>query len=926
MADAESIVLPIPTSLEGVLKRPILKPTLIPNWAARVLPNGLANPKVFKDHIRNFMGDIEVRAIDNEGNAFSLPYNALLDGCDGRRLALLDQCIPKGNPLLQFLDSMPMFEDDIHKELKEVICFGDAETKMGILYTDKSFFTASHVDHMCTMGWMLLLEGRKTFYFWDGNDQKVMVAWESCLNEGRKILPRAQYHFVVEAGSLVYIPPGSLPVLFLPLSHKDLGKKHSDILASFLHPLICDLETSFSEGFDVDYSYPTNAIHTNIQGGLVRLRTMLMLCTGDHPAQCKLGQLKDGGKSFCRRDKAHIALVEEAHGGRYVYDRNSYQGRYPPKKRKVQDMWDAIRASKRCATKERKEDVLRNAGLSGVSILWQLYHLYGFDISRDLVYDIMHILSLNLFQKYIRKLMFTASTSMKRKIDQIVKDVAKSIPKTILNSGRWPYNPSKHYKMFKAEECQKFVQWCLPQLLNIKEGVSKPDLHLGLLLIDIAHFFFDCSRKKGWTQHDICVCRALLLSWCILSEEHNGPNSFPLEHVAGIIIFYNLILKFAYYLLNRRAYTYMEMHQSHLFVVFVTGCGEIFEDIMRHGSHDCYWCFSFERSISGYLGIPTNNKSNEVSYTHFHSRLLFTRLWQQLNSEKDGEGACGRELKSLHSHLVLPEGHHSDLQHTSRCYDWHKRGVFHVISEKQAREVAARCHRLFPCGCSDLLHKKGVLVGSKRRHSFILNDSKRENLLELYNGSQQAAAAAEEELAEAEIFSSSMTSGAAGGPRARLAYDEENKIEDEGDMSQVTQQVLPTIDEETPFHKGDAMSTQEVVEHESDFVAQKPSNDMNKGSENMLPTIGDTQIHEGNTRNSEEKMVVVENQSDVQTSPKPSDDMIIKDTYSMPLRDEEVEGSEKKNESNEEHQGALATMEVQDKVDKGTREATRNAN
>ncbi|MCO5596413.1 hypothetical protein L7F22_050475 [Adiantum nelumboides] len=158
------------------------------------------------------------------------------------------------------------------------------------------------------------------------------------------------------------------------------------------------------------------------------------------------------------------------------------------------------------------------------------------------------------------------------------------------------------------------------------------------------------------------------------------------------------------------------------------------------------------------------------------------------------------------------------------------------------------------------------------------------------------------------------------------ATDEENKIEDEGDMSQATQQVLSTIDEETPFHKGDAMSTQEVVEHESDFAAQKPSNDMNKGSENMLPTIGETQIHEGNTRNSEEKMVVVENQRDVQTSPKPSDDIIIKDTYNMPLRDEEVEGSEKKDEANEEHQGALATTEVQDKVDKGTRKATRNAN
>lgn len=148
-------------------------------------------------------------------------------------------------------------------------------------------------------------------------------------------------------------------------------------------------------------------------------------------------------------------------------------------------------------------------------------------------------------------------------------------------------------------------------------------------------------------------------------------------------------------------------------------------------------------------------------------------------------------------------------------------------------------------------------------------------------------------------------------------------------MTQAAQQVLPTtIVGATPFHKGDAMSTQEVVEHESDFAAQtsqKPLNDMNKGSENMLSTIGETNIHEGNTRNSEEKMVVVENQSDVQTSPKPLNDMI-EDIYNMPLRDEKVEGSEKKDEANEEHQCTLATTGVQDKVDKGTGKATLNAN
>ena len=117
-------------------------------------------------------------------------------------------------------------------------------------------------------------------------------------------------------------------------------------------------------------------------------------------------------------------------------------------------------------------------------------------------------------------------------------------------------------------------------------------------------------------------------------------------------------------------------------------------------------------------------------------------------------------------------------------------------------------------------------------------------------------------------------------------------------MAQVEQNLLPTtIIQETQFHTDDAMSTQEstqeVVEHESDLVAQtsqKPSNDMTKVSENMLPTIGETQICESNIRNSEhEEIVMVDHQSDLvvlQTSPKRLTNMI-KDTNNMPLRDED---------------------------------------
>ncbi|MCO5612374.1 hypothetical protein L7F22_066641 [Adiantum nelumboides] len=468
---------------------------------------------------------------------------------------------------------------------------------------------------------------------------------------------------------------GSIPVLFLPLSHKDLQKKHGDVLSSFLSPLISELESSFLNGFEVNYAVDKNRICDVLHDEPTRLRCMLMMCTGDHPAQCKLGQVKDGGMAFCRRDKAKAELIRDVNGTqRYVYNNNRYQGRYPPPKRNVDELWHALKMSKRCLTKEKAEDTLRDGGLAGESVLWRLYHLYAFDISKDLVFDVMHILSLNLFQKYIKHLMSSTSTQVKRRIDIAINEVAQAIPKPILHGGRWPKNASVHFKMFKAEECQKFIQWCLPHILNVVDGISEKDIQLGMLLVDISHMFFDCSRKQGWTQEYIDVCRSLLLSWRILSEEYYGANSSPLEHVAGN--------------------------------------GEILDDVIRHASHDVTWCFSHERNVSGYLSISTNNKSNELSYSKFHSRILCTQLYKQLHLEKDGLTASTRDMLVVHSCLLLPEG----VSYVDRvtCFEMHKNCAFHTSSEKKANDVWDACHRATPCQCQMMISRKGVLVGPKR--------------------------------------------------------------------------------------------------------------------------------------------------------------------------------------------------------------------
>ncbi|MCO5594524.1 hypothetical protein L7F22_048556 [Adiantum nelumboides] len=479
-------------------------------------------------------------------------------------------------------------------------------------------------------------------------------------------------------GSIV----GSIPVLFLPLSHKDLQKKHGDVLSSFLSPLISELESSFLNGFEVNYAVDKNRICDGLHDEPTKLRCMLMLCTGDHPAQCKLGQVKDGGMAFCRRDKAKAELVRDVNGTqRYVYNNNRFQGRYPPPKRNVDELWHALKMAKRCTTKEKAEDTLRDGGLAGESVLWRLYHLYAFDISKDLVFDVMHVLSLNLFQKYIKHLMSSASTQVKRRINIAINEVAQSIPKPILHGGRWPKNASVHFKMFKAEECQKFIQWCLPHILNVVDGINEEDIQLGTLLVDISHMFFDVTRKQGWTQEYIEVCRSLLLSWRILSEEYYGANSSPLEHVAGN--------------------------------------GEILDDIIRHGSHDVTWCFSHERNVSGYLSIRTNNKSNELSYSKFHSRILCTQLYKQLHLEKDGLTSSTRDMLVVHSCLLLPEG----VSYVERetCFEAHKNCAFHTSSEKKANEVWDACHRATPCQCLTMMSRKGVLVGPKRPKLLDLN-------------------------------------------------------------------------------------------------------------------------------------------------------------------------------------------------------------
>ncbi|KAI5078905.1 hypothetical protein GOP47_0006576 [Adiantum capillus-veneris] len=78
-----------------------------------------------------------------------------------------------------------------------------------------------------------------------------------------------------------------------------------------------------------------------------------------------VGYFKEGGKSFCCRCKASARLDSEG-CGRYIYDNNKYQFRYPPTKRQIEESTTAILASKRAFSEDQREAILKECGFGEI--------------------------------------------------------------------------------------------------------------------------------------------------------------------------------------------------------------------------------------------------------------------------------------------------------------------------------------------------------------------------------------------------------------------------------------------------------------------------------------------------------------------------------------------------------------------------------
>lgn len=96
--------------------------------------------------------------------------------------------------------------------------------------------------------------------------------------------------------------------------------------------------------------------------------------------------------------------INPAGGTHYCYGQNRFHARVPWEERKLEA---ELSKMKEIAEEDRptfRERLSREWGYMGLSILHRLQKLYGFEVMKDMVFDVMHNLPLNIVRNYLKDL------------------------------------------------------------------------------------------------------------------------------------------------------------------------------------------------------------------------------------------------------------------------------------------------------------------------------------------------------------------------------------------------------------------------------------------------------------------------------------------------------------------------------------------
>ena len=56
------------------------------------------------------------------------------------------------------------------------------------------------------------------------------------------------------------------------------------------------------------------------------------------------------------------------------------------------------------------------------------------------------------------------------------------------------------------------------------------------------------------------------------------------------------------------------------------GSGEILDHVIRHGYYVVFWYYPFEREVSNFVNIPSNQINNKMTYSKYFSQHWCTKM------------------------------------------------------------------------------------------------------------------------------------------------------------------------------------------------------------------------------------------------------------------------------------------------------------
>ena len=101
-----------------------------------------------------------------------------------------------------------------------------------------------------------------------------------------------------------------------------------------MKPFLEEIKDIFINGLTISISNPRVIRNISLPETMV-IRVVLVLITGNHPAQCETGKFLNQGKAGCRR--CHFTWIHSQNpdNHRMYYGNNRYHVRYPFAKRKL---------------------------------------------------------------------------------------------------------------------------------------------------------------------------------------------------------------------------------------------------------------------------------------------------------------------------------------------------------------------------------------------------------------------------------------------------------------------------------------------------------------------------------------------------------------------------------------------------------------